>query len=245
MADDRKAFTFFRSYYEAASQLPKTQRLSYYDAVVKYALDGEEPLLTGVAKAMFILSKPNLDTSISKAQAGAKGGKSRSENYCEEMHAGRKQNSSTSEANLKQTPSDKDKDIGERIQDKDKDTVIPAKTPADVPFEKFWKAYPKKVGKGAASRAWGKLRPGQKLEDTILQAVELAKKSREWTRESGQYIPYPATWLNEGRWEDELTPGILTPDDPSAMQQKFGEPTCDEIKRMELLRDKIRQEGNI
>jgi len=32
----------------------------------------------------------------------------------------------------------------------------------------------------------------------------LAKKSPEWTKDNGKYIPYPATWLNAKGWEDEL-----------------------------------------
>jgi len=31
----------------------------------------------------------------------------------------------------------------------------------------------------------------------------LFKKSNEWTENKGQFIPYPSTWLNQHRWEDE------------------------------------------
>lgn len=66
-------------------------------------------------------------------------------------------------------------------------------------FEKFWEEYPKKVGKMAAIKTWLKTRP--RLDDCLL-ALSWQKKSEEWKREDGRFIPYPATWLNQGRWED-------------------------------------------
>ncbi|QNB46839.1 hypothetical protein BR63_11275 [Thermanaerosceptrum fracticalcis] len=70
-------------------------------------------------------------------------------------------------------------------------------------FDQFWQAYPKKKAKGQAERAWAKLQPDEQLVETMLTAIERAKKSEEWRKENGRYIPYPATWLNGKRWEDE------------------------------------------
>lgn len=71
-------------------------------------------------------------------------------------------------------------------------------------FESFWKAYPRKVGKGAARRAWKKIKaPLTKLPE-ILHSIETQKTSSEWSRENGRYIPHPATWLNQERWSDEI-----------------------------------------
>ena len=71
-------------------------------------------------------------------------------------------------------------------------------------FERFWAVYPKRAGKKEAQKAWNKMKPDSDLVDKILTAVEQQKKSSQWTRDNGQYIPYPATWLNQNRWEDEL-----------------------------------------
>ena len=68
-------------------------------------------------------------------------------------------------------------------------------------FELFWKNYPRKVGKGAAERAWEKVSPN--IYPAILKAIELQKRSEQWLRDGGQYIPHPSTWLNEKRWLDE------------------------------------------
>lgn len=70
-------------------------------------------------------------------------------------------------------------------------------------FDEFWSAYPKKVGKDAAAKAFAKRKPGKDLVTAMLQALALQKKSAQWLRDGGQYIPNPATWLNEGRWQDE------------------------------------------
>jgi len=85
---------------------------------------------------------------------------------------------------------------------------------ADIRFDDFWEAYPRKVGKEAARKAWKRLRHNAELLEKILAAVESAKSSGQWQRESGRYIPNPSTWLNQGRWDDELTlpPSAAAPD---------------------------------
>lgn len=71
-------------------------------------------------------------------------------------------------------------------------------------FDEFWSCYPRKVGKQAALKAWQKINPSRELTDTILLAVKRQKNCAQWRRDKGQYIPHPATWLNQGRWEDEV-----------------------------------------
>ncbi len=70
--------------------------------------------------------------------------------------------------------------------------------------EEFWPAYPKKRGKAVAYKAWMKLFMTHGLKNIILRGLEQQKKSPDWRKEGGKYIPYPATWLNQRRWEDEL-----------------------------------------
>ena len=77
----------------------------------------------------------------------------------------------------------------------------PAAPPTPDAFTAFWAAYPKKVGKAAALKTWKRLRPSQSLSETILATVAQATLSEQWTR---GYIPNPARWLNEGRWDDEV-----------------------------------------
>lgn len=67
-------------------------------------------------------------------------------------------------------------------------------------FDEFWAAYPSKVAKGAAEKAFAKLRPTQDLLRQMLDAIEAQKGSARWR---GGYIPNPSTWLNQTRWLDE------------------------------------------
>lgn len=70
-------------------------------------------------------------------------------------------------------------------------------------FETFWKTYPKKKSKGAAIKAWNRIKPTPLLARTILKSIEIAKTSEDWTKNGGQFVPHPATWLNAMGWEDE------------------------------------------
>jgi len=70
-------------------------------------------------------------------------------------------------------------------------------------FDKFWSSYPRKVAKPEALKAWVKHKPDEALLTAILRGLEVAKKSKDWLKDEGQYIPHPSTWLNQRRWEDE------------------------------------------
>lgn len=70
-------------------------------------------------------------------------------------------------------------------------------------FDEFWAEYPKKRSKGQAEKTWVKLNPDEQLFKTIMDGLRRAKTSVDWTRNGGQYIPYPSTWLNAKGWEDE------------------------------------------
>ena len=69
-------------------------------------------------------------------------------------------------------------------------------------FEKFWSAYPRKDGKQKARSAFEKVTVSL---DVLLDALETQKKSSQWTKDNGQFIPHAATWLNGKRWEDQLS----------------------------------------
>ncbi len=69
-------------------------------------------------------------------------------------------------------------------------------------FKQFWTLYPKKIGKKAAMKAWDKAKDKPPIE-IILQKLSEQIKSEQWKKENGQFIPLPATWLNQGRWDDE------------------------------------------
>ena len=71
-------------------------------------------------------------------------------------------------------------------------------------FLAFWEAYPKKVGKDAAWKSWKKRNGDIPAMDNILSAIEKQKQIAQWKKENGQFIPNPSTWINQGRWADEV-----------------------------------------
>ena len=66
----RDSFIFYRSFYEAISELPKENQADTYDAIMQYALNQREIELTGISKAIFSLVKPQLDANYKKYENG-------------------------------------------------------------------------------------------------------------------------------------------------------------------------------
>jgi len=69
-------------------------------------------------------------------------------------------------------------------------------------FDAFWSRYPRKVGKGAAQSRWRKLSPVERSA-VMVALPEHVARWREMRTET-QFIPHPATWLSQQRWEDQL-----------------------------------------
>lgn len=69
-------------------------------------------------------------------------------------------------------------------------------------FETFWKAYPKKVGKEKCFNWFKSHKVDSDLLNKMLNKIEEYKNTKQWS--NPQYIPHPYTWLNQGRWDDEI-----------------------------------------
>ena len=87
--------------------------------------------------------------------------------------------------------------------DKDKDKDKEVHTAVADGFDSFYSAYPKKVGKPAALKAWkaAKVKPAELA--TILADVATRSQTTDWQKDGGQFIPNPSTYLNQRRWEDQ------------------------------------------
>ena len=192
----------FRSYRDAARRLEKAVSESvayqYLMSILDYGLDGIEPDPDTIPGAMFVNVKPTMDLSIKKSESGAKGGSKL-------KASGSKQEASSKQAEANESKQEAEvgsriKEVGSRIKEVG-DT--PQKSPLGERFDRFWAIYPNKTGKQAALKAWSKLKPSEELTKVILDAVEYQKTWDRWAKDGGQYIPNPATWLNQGRWEDK------------------------------------------
>lgn len=113
-------------------------------------------------------------------------------------------------------------------------------------FDEFWSVYPRHIDKKSALRAWTKLKPSDELKQTIIADVRRRVNSdTEWTEE--KYIPYPATYINGARWEDEpaqaaepekphgLYSDNLSPEELMRRQKEQAEKDREEARRQGLL----------
>jgi hypothetical protein len=70
-------------------------------------------------------------------------------------------------------------------------------------FELFWEMYPRKKKKGDAFKAWNQTSGLRPPIEEILAAIQQQEKSHQWTKDGGEFIPYPASWLRSWGWADE------------------------------------------
>lgn len=177
-------------------------------SLLHYINGGEDELL-GQEKLVFAMLKSQIDRDSASYAAftdkqrenGKKGGRPPKANAFSENPKNPSLFSETQKSQEEEKEKDKDKD-----QEKDKD-VTGAKAPSrarDGRFDVFWANYPRKVGKEAARKAFSRLNMTNELLSQMLSAIKQQCASPQWTKDNGQYIPNPATWLNQGRWEDVL-----------------------------------------
>lgn len=235
MSDElkRSQFTFYSSFWEAVKCLPDEMFVPTVKAICTYALDGIVPELEPIPKAIFSVIKPNLDSARHKAEIGKRGGSKGKTEAREECKQG-------------ETESKKEKENKNEIENENKkekenecstspplppSPVGEEKKPSkkDADFEVFWSAYPRKVGKLDAKRAFDKAKDLPPVE-TLVSAIEQQKCSDQWTRDNGQFIPHPATWLNRGDWDAEL---------PAATKQGSGGNDAVDIGKLRAMMDKI------
>ena len=77
-----------------------------------------------------------------------------------------------------------------------KDSIYPST------FLKFWEVYPRREGKGSALKAYQNIKEPKPMLSEILSSINDHSNSKQW--QNKEFIPHPATWLNQRRWEDEM-----------------------------------------
>jgi hypothetical protein len=102
-----------------------------------------------------------------------------------------------------ETETETERENRDRDISRGRDRTLSASDEASVLlFNQFWQAYPKKTGKQAALKAWCRLKDHQHILDACLVALGWQSGCDQWRKEGGQFIPNPATYLTQGRWED-------------------------------------------
>lgn len=105
---------------------------------------------------------------------------------------------------------DEEEEVKENKKKKaEKTAFIPAMIDDDIyslEFKAFWDAYPNKKNKQTAVNRWDKMKITAEKFRRIMEGLERAKRSWEWNKDGGDFIPHPASWLNAGGWENEYKP---------------------------------------
>lgn len=172
----RKAFNFYRSYYDVAKELSDKDRAAFLWAICQRQFEGVETELNGLAKIAYISQKHNIDsqvfgyenktnTKLTPTEGGSQGG-----------------SLVPTEGGSVQEKEKEKEEVKEKLKDQ---------------FELFWKKYPNKIAK---QKTWDKFKSLKQDEiDSILNTIDdfIAYKPFK------DYVhPHPSTYLNQRRWED-------------------------------------------
>ena len=210
MAEGKKSFILYLQQRSVFDGLEDEEAGKLIKTIFSYVCD-ENPQPTGMTKYAFEIIKPVLKSDLKKYEE-------KKEKYTENIRKrwnkeeNEKIQSNTIEYNG--IPSDsvyvndnvnvnvlsKDNELNNR----DINISCSKEEKNESIFESFWKVYPRKVGKEKCRNWFKSHKPKEDLVQKMIEAVEEQKKSKQWS--DPQYIPHPYTWLNQGRWEDELTP---------------------------------------
>ena len=142
------------------------------------------------------------------SENGKKGGRPKKSGRGEENKKSEKPGESEKSEGFFEKPkkadNDNDKD-NDNVNDNDTDNdneKEPQKNSGGGRFEEFWREYPKKQNVVRARKAFEFLAPDGDTFEKIMQSVRHFKKSENWQKEGGRYIPSPANFLLDRRFED-------------------------------------------
>ena len=193
----RDSVLIYRSFWEALKQLPEEDRLAAITAIIDYGLDDIEPDVSGVASAIFLIAKPLVDKNNTRYQNGMKGGRPKTR---EEPIENQTETKAEANVNVNDNVKDNVKDnVNANVNSKDKENVKDKKNilaDARDLFERLWRLYPCKKGKGQVSDTQKKrlLAIG---EAELVKAIE--RYSSELQKDAGWRKPQNgSTFFNSG-----------------------------------------------
>lgn len=221
---EKKSFVLYLEYAEYFAELTDEQAGKVIKAIYAFEQGQELPELSGASKIAFSAIRNQLMRDNERWEKQVRNGKRGGRPASQEEPSHNQEESQTkpsdnptetqSKANQKPKKAYMNNELcimsnelcnNPPIVPPEGDEAEPAqKEPKVTGFDEFWQSYPHKVGKKAALSAWKKLKPNAGLRAKIMESLETQKSSQQWRRENGRYIPNPSTWLNQGRWDDQL-----------------------------------------
>ena len=212
MAEGKKSFILYLQQRSVFDGLEDAEAGKLIKTIFSYVCD-ENPQPTGMTKYAFEIIKPVLKADLKKYEEKKE---KYTENIRKRWNNEEKEKIQSNTIEYNGIPSDsvyvndnvnvnvnvlsKDNELNNR----DINISCSKEEKNESIFESFWKVYPRKVGKEKCRNWFKSHKPKEELVQKMIEAVEEQKKSKQWS--DPQYIPHPYTWLNQGRWEDELTP---------------------------------------
>lgn len=171
----RKAFNFYKSYYDVLSELNDEDKLKFLMALLNKQFYNIEPELKGMAKFAYLSQKHSIDKQVIGYQdktgelltptiGGCVGGL--------------------------QHPCQQEQEK-EKEKEQEKEKIM-------YDFEIFWNLYDKKEAKASCIKAWNKLE-----NEDHKKIIEVTPDYVAWKSDK-KFRPMPATFLNQKRWLDEI-----------------------------------------
>ena len=214
MAVGKNSFILYLQQRSVFDGLEDAEAGKLIKTIFSYVCD-ENPQPTGMTKYAFEIIKPVLKADLKKYEEKKE---KYAENIRKRWNKEEKENIQSNTMEYNGIPSDSvyvndnvNVNVNDNVLSKDNElnnrdiNISCAKEEKNESiFESFWKVYPRKIGKEKCRNWFKSHKPKEDLVQQMIEAVEQQKKSKQWS--DPQYIPHPYTWLNQGRWEDELTP---------------------------------------
>ena len=189
----------FLDWAEVTEELNAQEKGRLIDAIVAYAAGGDwQEQIKGNERYLFPAFRRQIDreNEISGIRAEARTGKTK-DNKPEQKEE--------TETKPIKTPNNNNNNKEKEKENNNENTKTRAREEKTPPgFGRFWESYPRKTAKQEAIKAFEKLKPDAMLIETMVKAIERQKQSAQWQEDGGRYIPHPATWINQRRWEDVL-----------------------------------------
>lgn len=181
----RDSVVFYRSFYDSIKNIPEEDQLKVYKAIMEYAMNDIQPEIEGIALAIFLLVKPQIDANNKRYQNGRK---PKLKQQVSKTEAKPKQNLSDNEAKEKENVNVNENEK-ENVNVKEKDKTY------TCAFEQLWNAYPRKKEKAKAYKCYKARLADGFSEDELLLAVKRYADECKKNHTDERYIKLGATFL--------------------------------------------------